>query len=150
MAGCDGSSRTLSAGAGDHPVSASLLMRPSGNSLAFVLFADSPLSYLRLLKPRFRHCMIVLGEGGDWVLLDPMSNGLQLTKLGALPPSELQQLFQENGLVVVPVQRAAPRQRELPLGPATCVEVVKRCLALRGRFVLTPWQLYRRLTRRGA
>ncbi len=128
-------------------MSAGLLMRPNGNSLAFVLFSDSSLRYLQLLKPGFRHCMIVVAEAGEWVLLDPMSNGLQVTKLGALPPSELQQLFQENGLVAVPVQRAAPRRKELPLGPSTCVEIVKRCLALRGRMVLTPWQLYRKINR---
>lgn len=130
-------------------MSAPALIRPSGTSLAFVVFADSPLRYLHFLKPGYRHCMVVMAEAGEWVLLDPMSNGLQVTKLGALPPWELQEILQESGLVAVPAQRAAPRQKELPLGPATCVEVVKRCLALPDRFVLTPWQLYRKLTRRG-
>lgn len=124
------------------------VLRPRGQSLAFVVFADSDLGYLRMLKPRFRHCMIIVGDGGEWILLDPLSNGLQVTRMGALPPNDLMEIMRESGLTAVPVQRAAPYRRELPWAPFTCVETVKRTLALRGRFVVTPWQLYRRISRR--
>lgn len=131
-------------------MSAPAMLRPRGQSLAVVVFADSSLRYLKALRPGFRHCMVALHDGGEWMLLDPLSNGLHLTKLGDLPPAELIQIFEDSGLIAVPVQRAAPRSRELPWAPFTCVETVKRALALRARGVLTPWQLYRRITRAGA
>ena len=37
----------------------------------------------------------------------------------------------------------------MPLRPYSCVESVKRILGIRAGLVLTPWQLYRHLYKRG-
>lgn len=126
------------------------ILRPRGYSLAVVVFTCSTLGYLRFLKPGFRHCMVALHDGDGWLLLDPLSNGLEVTRLGDVTPVELISGLTANGLVAIPVQRTAPAMRELPWAPFTCVETVKRVLALRARTVVTPWQLYRRLSRAGA
>lgn len=123
------------------------VLRPYGQSLAIVIFTDSSLRYLRALKKGFRHCMVAVHDGEGWVLLDPLSNGLTVTRLGELPPRDVIRIFTDGGLHAVPVQRAAPIRKELPWAPFTCVEAVKRTLAMRARFVLTPWQLYRTVTR---
>lgn len=122
--------------------------RPHGQSLAFVVFAPSSLSYLRILKTGYQHCMVLVQHRGEWMLLNPLSNGLRITHMGLMHPAELIRYFSVGGLSIVAVQRAAPRLRELPWAPFTCVEFVKRVLAIDARWVMTPWQLNRWIQRR--
>ena len=56
--------------------------------------------------------------------------------------------FVERGHAVVPAPVRRDHLRPAPWGPFTCVEVVKRVLGLHDRWVVTPWQLYRRLSGR--
>ena len=90
--------------------------------------------------------MAVQGAG-QWHLLDPLSNGLELTVLGELRVDEIISGFGRDGYEAIAVQRQAPVMRELPLAPFTCVEAVKRVLGIRARHILTPWQLRRYLQR---
>lgn len=122
-------------------------MRPRGQSLAIVIFGPSSLRYLRYLKPGYRHCLVAVQGAGQWHLLDPLSNGLELTVLGELRVDEIISGFGRDGYEAIAVQRQAPVMRELPLAPFTCVEVVKRVLGIRARHILTPWQLRRYLQR---
>ncbi len=118
-------------------------LRPFGQSLAVVIFGPSALPYLQRLKPGYQHCLIAVQDGGQWHLLDPLSNGLVLRALGPATVPEILAAFRADGYDAVPVQRRAPEARELPLAPFTCVEAVKRVLGLRARWVWTPWQLRR-------
>ena len=124
-------------------------IRPRGQSLAIVIFTCSGLGYLKGLRSGYRHCMIAMQDGGEWLLLDPLSNGLQITRLGEALPYEIIDTFRDNGLDAIATQRRAPLRRELPWAPFTCVEAVKRALGLSARWVVTPWQLRRTLSRRG-
>ncbi|WNK00075.1 hypothetical protein L2D14_01285 [Thalassospiraceae bacterium LMO-JJ14] len=116
-------------------------MRPRGQSLAVVIFGPSTLKYLQVLKPGYQHCLVATQGGGQWHLLDPLSNGTEITLLGELTPSELIASFNSKGLDAIAVQRMAPVLREMPIAPYTCVEAVKRTLGIRARHILTPWQL---------
>ena len=102
--------------------------------------------WLHLLKPGFRHCVVALAQpGGGWVLLDPMAHAIRVAVVpgGGDPVG----WFLVHGLLPVPVRPRPPRLRAAPWAPFTCVEAVKRALGIRARFVLTPWQLFRHLTR---
>lgn len=120
-------------------------LRPRGQSLAIVIFGPSELSYLRALKPAYRHCLVAAQSGGRWHLIDPLSNSTEITTLDALTPREIIQSFTACGCDAVPVQRRAPVRRTMSPAPFTCVEAVKRVLGIRAWHIVTPWQLRRYL-----
>jgi hypothetical protein len=114
---------------------------------AWVVFrGESPLWWLRLLKPGFRHCLALLNDGRCWVVVDPLAPFTDVTVLDLPPVFDLPGWYRDQGLAVV----AAPLRRGLtrpaPWAPFTCVEAVKRLLGLHAPLVLTPWQLHRHLT----
>lgn len=122
-------------------------LRPRGQSLAIVIFGPSQLTYLRALKPAYRHCLVAAQSGGSWHLIDPLSNGTEITTLGELTPREIIRTFNACGCDAVPVQRRAPVCKTMPPAPFTCVEAVKRVLGIRAWQIVTPWQLRRYLGR---
>lgn len=119
------------------------VIRPAGQSCAIVIFGSSQLPYLKLLKAGYQHCMIAVQSGAAWQLIDPLSNAFYVTELGIVHPDEIISSFADQGFDAIPVQRRAPVAAEMPLGLFTCVEVVKRVLGIRNRWVMTPWQLRR-------
>lgn len=118
---------------------------------ALVVFADdSSLRRLRPLRRGFRHCFVVVRSDAGWVICDPLSHRTDLAVVTGPTAGELMQWYHQCGLRVVPTRlRAAPR-RPAPIRPYTCVEAVKRVLGLHAPWVLTPWQLYRRLLQPGS
>ncbi len=133
--------------------------RESAGQPGVVVFSGSAeLPWLRLLKPGFRHCFIIVdGGGGAWVSLNPMSHRTEVAVLahgpglgpgGAWTADALARWFQSQGFraVCCRIRRtdAVPR-KAAPWLPYTCVEAVKRVLGLHQRLVLTPWRLYRHI-----
>ena len=114
---------------------------------AWVVFCDnSELAWLRLLKPGFRHCFIVLNDGDHWIAIDPLAPLLEVTVPPVPAGFDLPAWFAGQGHRVVPAPVRRGLRRPAPVGPFTCVETCKRVLGLHARFVLTPWQLFRHLT----
>lgn len=103
--------------------------------------------WLRLLRPGFRHCLVVLDDGRHWVVIDPTAPRTDVAVLERAGVPDLPDRFRALGLTVVPAAVRCGAIRPAPWGPFTCVEAVKRVLGLRAPFVLTPWQLHRYLTR---
>lgn len=120
-------------------------IRPEGASCAIVIFGSSQLAYLQFLRGGYQHCMVAVQSGGVWQLLDPLSNAFYMTELGIARPDEIISSFAEQGFDAVAAQRLAPVTAEMPFAPFTCVEVVKRVLGIRNRWIMTPWQLRRAL-----
>ena len=60
--------------------------------------------------------------------------------------TELERWFQSRNCRTVKTQQLNGPVRKQPLAIFTCVEAVKRILGIRATWVLTPWQLYRRLS----
>ncbi|HYD65520.1 hypothetical protein [Azospirillum sp.] len=113
---------------------------------AWVVFSGAAeLWWLRLLRPGFRHCFVALDDGRHWVVVDPLAPFTDVAVLGVPAGWDVPGWFRSLGMTVVaaPVRRGLTRPA--PWGPFTCVEAVKRVLGLHAPFVLTPWQLYRRL-----
>ncbi|MBI2235766.1 MAG: hypothetical protein HYU60_02215 [Magnetospirillum sp.] len=114
---------------------------------ALVVFVGrADLWWLRLLRPGFRHCFLVLGSPGGWIAIDPMSN---LTEVSVLPleaDCDLAAWYRGQGHVVVEAVPLLPARQPAPWRAYTCVEAVKRILGVDAPFVLTPWQLFRFLS----
>lgn len=113
---------------------------------AWVVFTGkTDLPWLRLLKPGFRHCYVLLNDGANWITLDPLSNYLDVSVHRNVPSAfNLPQWLGSRGHKVVPAKVERIR-KEAPWMLFTCVEAVKRVLGLHRRFIFTPWQLYRHL-----
>ncbi len=124
-----------------------LLSTISEGQKAWVVFTgQTEISWLRILKPGFRHCYILLHDGERWTSIDPLSHITEISVHHHVPADfDLPGWLKSRGNRVV----AAPLRRDLkraaPVMVFTCVEAVKRVLGIHRRFIFTPWQLYRHL-----
>ena len=113
---------------------------------AWVVFSgQTDLPWLKMLKPGFRHCFVLLNDGDHWVSLDPLSNYTDVMVHHVPPEFNLPLWLKDRGHKVVP----APLQRHQKPAPwmaFTCVEAVKRVVGIHKRFILPPWQHYRHLS----
>lgn len=115
---------------------------------AWVVFTgQTDLPWLRLLKPGFRHCFVLLNDGEHWISLDPMLNHTDLQVHNVPADFDLARWLRCRGHRVVRANVTRDHLRPAPFMMFTCVEAVKRVLGLHDWRVLTPWQLYRRLNR---
>ena len=114
---------------------------------ALVVFSGrAEMLWQRLLRPGFRHCSLILDDGDDWLLVEPLASYLQIRKLGN-SRLDLANRLRNAGFVVVETQPLPPATRAAPLGFWTCVETVKRGLSIHAVSVQTPWQLFQFLER---
>lgn len=117
----------------------------------FVVFSGrTDLAWLRLLRPGFRHCFLVIHDGRHWLSLDPLATFMDLAVQPVPAEFDLPAWYRDQGFVVVPAALDRSRRRPAPWAPFTCVEAVKRVLGLHDRWVLTPFQLYRKLRDQGS
>lgn len=113
---------------------------------AWVVFSGkTELSWLKLLKPGFRHCFVLLNDGKNWISIDPMSNHMEVTVHHVPKEFDLPLWLKDRGNTVVKADRNLSQTKPAPYMMMTCVEVVKRVIGLHKRTILTPWQLYRHL-----
>ena len=119
------------------------------NLKAWVVFsgqADRP--WLKMLRPGFRHCFVILNDGHHWLSFDPMLNHIDLRVHDHVPQGfDLPGWLRARGQKVIEAPVDHSRKTPVPLSIFTCVEAVKRVLGLHRFFILTPWQLYRHLTK---
>lgn len=115
---------------------------------ALVVFENNTrLSGLRWLRTGFRHCFVALQRDEVWVVCNPFSHYTDLDVVIGWTGARLGAWYRQHGFLVVETVARVPAERCAPIRPFTCVEVVKRVLGVRAPWVLTPWQLYRHLTR---
>lgn len=114
---------------------------------ALVGFGDATRPrWLKLLTCGFRHCLVAIEHGGRWVVCDPRSHWTAIAVLPPMREPDIARHLADAGYLVVPARARAPEPIAQPWRPYTCVEAVKRALGLRAPWVLTPRQLFRRLT----
>ncbi|NVK19309.1 MAG: hypothetical protein HWE30_11485 [Methylocystaceae bacterium] len=117
-------------------------------STALVVFSDNAGAWwLRLLKPGFRHCFVILETDRGCIWLDPLSNGFTVKPLEGYEMAGLLKWYKDQGMRVLKINVDNTSAAAHFWAPMTCVEVVKRLIGLRETFVLTPWQLYRTLNK---
>lgn len=121
----------------------------NGSRPALVVFSGrADLAWLRVLKRGFRHCFVLVDLGEQWLLINPMSHYTAVDLCPGMTAEDLADVYRGLGLTVVPARTGQPFPRPAPWRPYTCVEEVMRILGIRAPWVLTPWQLYRRLAAR--
>lgn len=114
---------------------------------ALVVFSgQTDLAWLRLLRPGFRHCFVVLGAPGGWVCINPLAHRTLVTVLPVAADFDVAGWYRGQGLRVAETVVACPPCRSMPWRPFTCVEAVKRIIGLYDGSVLTPWQLFRKIS----
>ena len=117
----------------------------AATSKAWVVFSgQADMIWLKILKPGFRHCAVLLNDGRNWITIDPLSNYTDVTVHHVPLEFDLPLWMRDRGYKVLP----APMCRTLrpaPFSVYSCVEAVKRVLGIHKRLIITPWQLYRYL-----
>lgn len=122
---------------------------PKPQDIWVAFTGKTELWWLGFLKPGFRHCFALIRTDRHWLIVEPLADRLDITLTEIDSSFDLPGWFREQGMVLVAassVPRPA-RPRCAPIAPFTCVETVKRLLGLRQRWLLTPYQLFRHLTR---
>ena len=118
----------------------------TGQEIWVVFNGRTDLPWLRLLKPGFRHCYVMINDGERWVSVDPLSHYMEIVVHHHLPVDfDLPGWLEKRGLCVVKAEKQYGHTRPAPAMPFSCVEAVKRILGIHKRFLFTPWQLYRHL-----
>lgn len=120
-----------------------LISSMTGQQAWVVFSGQTEISWLRFLKPGFRHCYVLLNDGERWTSFDPLSHVIEISTHHHVPVDfDLPAWLESRGNRVV----AAPVRRDLtkpaPFMLFTCVEAVKRVLGIHARKIVTPWQLY--------
>ena len=107
---------------------------------AIVGFGGEPTFWwMRFLKKGFYHCLIALGDGQSWILIDPLVAQIDLIVVAR---ADMDLFLNKNGYRTVHVRVKNPKSRHLRLRPYSCVETVKRFLGIENPFLWTPYQLY--------
>lgn len=115
------------------------------NQKVWVVFTgQTDLPWLKILRPGFRHCFVLLHDGKHWITLDPLSNYTDISVHHVPQEFNLPQWLRDRGHRVIETTLNRV-QKPAPFMIFTCVEAVKRVLGLHKRFIFTPWQLYRHL-----
>lgn len=123
---------------------------PAATRALVVFSGKADLGWLRLLRPGFRHCFVLLDLGGTWVCVNPLAHRTSVELWSLDPATDLPAwLRSQEGLSVVETVVRHPPRRACPIGIYSCVEAVKRVLGLQERWVLTPAQLFDHLTQSG-
>lgn len=119
---------------------------PNEERIALVVFVDQAgLRCLRWLRKGFRHCFVIVRVDRGWIACDPMSHRTDLDLFGDFSPDQLAHWYRSLGLNVVRTRIRSAPLRLAPVRPYTCVEAVKHVLGLHAPWILTPWQLYKKL-----
>ncbi|MHC8494448.1 hypothetical protein ACTU44_17290 [Thalassospira sp. SM2505] len=113
-----------------------------------VVFADAPEKrLLRLLKPGFRHCFVLVSglRAGEWICLDPQSHRVRCESWAYSPIFDPAAYYRSIGHHCIWAHYPHMVTRKARFGPMSCVELVKRLLGISAFWVITPWQLYRHM-----
>ncbi len=114
----------------------------------YIVFQDEvSLWWLRVLKPGFRHCYLLIPlDGNAYFELNPMSNRLFINRYNFAAGYDYLAALQSGGkrILKVAISRNPPLAAA-PLAFFTCVEFIKKALGIHDRFIITPYALYKKL-----
>ena len=119
---------------------------------AFVVFEDNNgIAALRyILKPKYRHCWILLWDGARWISMDPMANHIEvMTYNEIMDKMDLPAWLADRYTAVIEMPLRRDGEKELFFRWLSCVEIVKHYLGIKAFWVWTPYQLYNHLMRHG-
>ena len=113
----------------------------------YVVFSsDTDLWFLRCLKSGFRHCLFFTGDENQVIIFDPVANRFDISYI-PMDVNLVKKFFEDKGDIVVAVDKKFNPRFRVSIGVFTCVEVVKRILGISNAFIITPFRLYKYLTK---
>ncbi len=116
---------------------------------AWVIFSgDTDIRWLKIFKPGFRHCFILLNDGVRWMSIDPLSPYTDIEihhHIDAQFP--LSEWLESKGYQASQASINKKHKRPAPWMFCTCVEAIKRILGIHNIFIMTPWQLHQYLNK---
>jgi len=108
---------------------------------AYVAFGGKPTRWwMHFLKKGFYHCALLLGNGRDWILIDPL---VHFTDLIILKNADILNGLKNKGYRLIRTTPKIPDPTPVQFRPFTCVEVVKRFLGIYQPKIWTPYQLFK-------
>lgn len=99
----------------------------------------------RFMKPGFWHCFVCMERDGLWIKVDGESGLPVVQYLTQSEGFDLAGFYRDQGFTVVETEQRGSAVIS-PLALRNCVGMVKALLCIRS-FAVTPWGLYRHLTR---
>ena len=113
---------------------------------AYVAFGGTPTHWwTHFLKKGFYHCFLVLGNGREWFVIDPI---LHFTDLIVIKTLHIEKLLLDKGYRFIRTTPIVPQIVSFHLRPYTCVETVKRFLGISEPYLWTPHQLFSYLNKK--
>ena len=107
---------------------------------AIVGFGGTPtLWWMRFLKKGFYHCIVALGRGDEWLIIDPL---LCYTDAIMVHGADIKEFFKKHGYRFVETTISEPKNKLLRVMPYTCVETAKRFIGVDKPYILTPYSLF--------
>ena len=97
------------------------------------------------LKKDFYHCIVALGNGEEWVIVDPL---LHFMDLIVLKEKDIDTFFKKRNYRIVKTEVREPKKIRLRVSFYTCVETAKRFIGVENPFILTPYSLFCYLTKK--
>lgn len=106
-------------------------------------------AWLRPLRRGFRHCFAALHDEAGWTVVEPVSGRLLVLRIAMPAAYDLPGFYRRAGLLVLgPFAPGPARAKLLPaLLPQTCVGVCRALLGAGAPYAMTPFGLFRRLSR---
>lgn len=107
--------------------------------IAYVVFTKAKRGdwFFKFLHKEISHCYIMYVDKGLWVVLDQSTRGLI-----AFTRTDLADIISESIIVKVKCNKI---ERLISLN--TCVSFVKRFIGIKSIFILTPYQLLKRIVK---
>ncbi len=107
---------------------------------AFVAFGGTPTHWWTyFLKKGFYHCFLILGNGREWYIIDPV---MHFTDFIIVKTHHIEKFFLNKGYQLIRTTPILPTRVRFFLRPCTCVETVRRFLGIQHPFLWTPHQLF--------
>lgn len=122
------------------------ISQPKSQKAWVVFSGQADLLWLKILKPDFRHCYLLLNDGDHWISIDALSCHTEVTVHDLAPDFDLPAWLAARDLKIIPAT-LTPQTCQAPWTFYSCVESVKRILGIHDRWIITPWQLYKYVTK---
>lgn len=116
----------------------------------YVVFQDeTSLWWLHLLKKNFRHCYVLLPmeQTNSYLELNPFSNQFVVRQYSFGASFDYLQALRQQGKLVCEVTTINTPNGCAPWFFFTCVEFVKRFMGLHDCSIITPYQLYQKISK---
>lgn len=108
----------------------------SDESIYVVFSKAKDLGWIRkLLHPEISHCYVMWPEMGKWIIYDNSVNGISIFTVDSVGA-----ILADSKII----KREADQIGWI-FGINTCVSSVKKLIGINNPFILTPFQLYKRL-----